>query len=144
MTLRQHTDVEKENKSVEINLSEPVSLTFSLKYLVNFCKAATLSEKVKICLSAEVPLLVEFTLTGTSHLRFYLAPKVCLHGSYKHNLLSANTVSRLGMMSKGAIIGATCLRLLNLAARGIQSKEEKGGLMSSWIPTRQCPIMGSF
>ena len=78
VTLRQHTNVEKEDKSVEISLSEPVSLTFSLKYLVNFCKAASLSEKVKICLSSEVPLLVEFGLSGNSHLRFYLAPKVCL------------------------------------------------------------------
>lgn len=54
-----------------------MSLTFSLKYLVNFCKAAGLSNQVKICLSNEVPLLVEYTLSGNSYLRFYLAPKVC-------------------------------------------------------------------
>lgn len=76
VTLRQHSNVEKPELSVEIELSEPVSLTFSLKYLVNFCKAASLSNKVKICLSNEVPLLVEFNLTGNSHLRFYLAPKI--------------------------------------------------------------------
>lgn len=55
-----------------------MSLTFSLKYLVNFCKAAALSNQVKICLSSEVPLLVEYNLSGSSYLRFYLAPKVCL------------------------------------------------------------------
>lgn len=54
-------------------------LTFSLKYLVNFCKATALSPTVKLCLSSEVPLLVEYNLSGNSHLRFYLAPKVC-HG----------------------------------------------------------------
>jgi len=76
VTLRSHTNVEKPELNVEIELSEPVALTFSLKYLVNFCKAAGLSSSVKICLSNEVPLLVEYTLSGSSYLRFYLAPKV--------------------------------------------------------------------
>jgi len=76
VTLRSHTEVEKPDQSITIELSEPVSLTFSLKYLVNFCKAAGLSNQVKICLSNEVPLLVEYGLTGNSYLRFYLAPKV--------------------------------------------------------------------
>lgn len=61
---------------MSIQLVEPVSLTFSLKYLVNFCKASGLATKVKLCLSQEVPLLVEYGLSGSSHLRFYLAPKV--------------------------------------------------------------------
>ncbi len=61
---------------MDIELTEPVALTFSLKYLVNFCKAQPLSDRVKICLSNEVPLLVEYLITGTSFLRFYLAPKV--------------------------------------------------------------------
>lgn len=76
VTLRQHTNVEKPDNDVTISLSEPVSLTFSLKYLVNFCKASGLSAKVRLCLSQEVPLLVEYQLSGNSHLRFYLAPKV--------------------------------------------------------------------
>jgi proliferating cell nuclear antigen len=75
--LRQHTNVDKPAENVEIELSEPVSLTFSLKYLVNFCKASGLSSTVKICLSNEVPLLVSYQLTNPgSALRFYLAPKV--------------------------------------------------------------------
>lgn len=76
MTLRSHTNVEKPDLNVDIALSEPVALTFSLKYLVNFCKASGLSSSVKLCLSNEVPLLVEYGLAGGSHLRFYLAPKV--------------------------------------------------------------------
>jgi len=68
---------------VTINLSEPVSLTFSLKYLVNFCKASGLSTRVKLCLSQEVPLLVEYSLSGSSYLRFYLAPKVSLYPGVK-------------------------------------------------------------
>ena len=76
VTVRSHTNAEKPDNDVTITLSEPVSLTFSLKYLVNFCKASGLSGKVKLCLSQEVPLLVEYSLSGTSYLRFYLAPKV--------------------------------------------------------------------
>lgn len=78
VTLRSHTNAEKEDESVAIDLTEPVALTFSLKYLVNFCKAAGLSKTVKLCLSNEVPLLVEYALAGSSYLRFYLAPKVSL------------------------------------------------------------------
>lgn len=74
--MRSHTDVDKPDQNVEIDLTEPVALTFSLKYLVNFCKASGLSPQVKLCLSNEVPLLVEYGLQNNSYLRFYLAPKV--------------------------------------------------------------------
>lgn len=69
--------MDKPSENVEIDLTEPVALTFSLKYLTNFCKASGLSETVKLCLSSEVPLLVEYGLSSNSYLRFYLAPKVC-------------------------------------------------------------------
>ncbi|RKF60311.1 Proliferating cell nuclear antigen [Golovinomyces cichoracearum] len=64
VTLRSHTNIEKPEMNVEIELTEPVALTFSLKYLVNFCKASALSKTVKLCLSNEVPLLVEYNLAG--------------------------------------------------------------------------------
>lgn len=76
-----------------------MALTFSLKYLVNFCKASGLSGSVKLCLSNEVPLLVEYALSNNSYLRFYLAPKVCFksaHGQECH----ANLNIRLVMRSK--------------------------------------------
>lgn len=76
VTLRSHTNIEKPDLNVDISLTEPVALTFSLKYLVNFCKASGLSSTVKLCLSNEVPLLVEYSLASNSYLRFYLAPKV--------------------------------------------------------------------
>ncbi|KAJ6080356.1 hypothetical protein N7467_010109 [Penicillium canescens] len=75
VTIRQHTNVDKPEQNVAISLSEPVALTFSLKYLVNFCKASNLSSSVVLHLSQEVPLLVEYGL-GSGHLRFYLAPKI--------------------------------------------------------------------
>lgn len=87
VTLRSHQSVDKPENNIDIELTEPVSLTFSLKYLINFCKASGLSNQVKICLSNEVPLLVEYNLSGSSYLRFYLAPKVsfpCLLGIFFH------------------------------------------------------------
>ncbi|KAL2383011.1 hypothetical protein RJZ90_002896 [Blastomyces dermatitidis] len=75
ITLRQHTNVDNPDQNVSIALSEPVSLTFSLKYLMHFCKATGLSTSVRLCLSQEVPLLVEYGL-GSGHLRFFLAPKI--------------------------------------------------------------------
>jgi len=76
VTLRQQTSVEKEENNVAIDLTEPVALSFSLKYLVSFTKATGLSSSVKICLSQEVPLMVEYALASNSWLRFYLAPKI--------------------------------------------------------------------
>lgn len=83
VTLRSHSNVDKPDENVDINLTEPVALTFSLKYLVNFCKASGLSKTVKLCLSNEVPLLVEYALAGSSYLRYYLAPKVYLNQPMK-------------------------------------------------------------
>ncbi|KAG5918225.1 DNA polymerase delta processivity factor [Claviceps capensis] len=76
VTLRGVQDIEKPQNNIDIELTEPVSLVFSLKYLVNFCKASSLSDQVKLCLSSEVPLLVEYNVSGSSYLRFYLAPKI--------------------------------------------------------------------
>lgn len=81
VTIRQHTNVDKPDQNVTVNISEPVALTFSLKYLVNFCKASNLSSSVVLHLSQEVPLLVEYGL-GSGHLRFYLAPKVSARSDY--------------------------------------------------------------
>ncbi|RDA85778.1 hypothetical protein CP532_6308 [Ophiocordyceps camponoti-leonardi (nom. inval.)] len=94
VVLRSHTNVDKPDLNVDINLTEPVSLTFSLKYLVNFCKATTLSNTVKLCLSSEVPLLVEYNLAGSSYLRFYLAPKVAVLvlQSLGYDVAALNTV----------------------------------------------------
>ena len=87
----------EESVPVEIQLQQSVSLTFSLKYLSLFAKAAPLCKGVALHMSNEVPLLVrplprrrsaEHTLTLDSccaqcefafedgHVRFYLAPKL--------------------------------------------------------------------
>lgn len=96
--LRQHSSVDKPSEAVEIDLTEPVSLTFSLKYLTNFCKASGLSDTVKLCLSSEVPLLVEYGLSNNSYLRFYLAPKVRFTKLLLH--FTVPNLNRLAMRSE--------------------------------------------
>jgi len=75
VTLRQNANVEKPELATTIELQEPVALTFSLKYLVNFCKASGLSNTVTLSLSNEIPLLVEYKMAA-GFVRFYLAPKI--------------------------------------------------------------------
>ncbi|KAI4730931.1 Ribokinase-like protein [Aureobasidium sp. EXF-10728] len=114
VTLRQHTNVDKEDLNVDIQLSEPVSLTFSLKYLVNFCKASGLSSRVKLCLSTDVPLMVEYSLANNSYLRFYLAPKVRPLTDFDNNHklihdrleMKSNTMATFVMQALGCEVSA--------------------------------------
>jgi len=72
---------EKEDEQVTINIEEPVSLTFALRYLNFFTRATSLSATVTLSMSKDVPLVVEYPITGKEneqigHVRFYLAPKI--------------------------------------------------------------------
>jgi len=60
---------------VHIEVTQHVSLTFSLKYLVNFSKSAALSDTVQLMLKNDVPLLVSYSF-GQGYIRYYLAPKI--------------------------------------------------------------------
>ncbi|PWN31977.1 proliferating cell nuclear antigen [Meira miltonrushii] len=64
-----------ETVPVRIEMQQSVSLTFSLKYLMNFSKASPLSREVALHMSNEVPLLCEFAFDD-GFVRFYLAPKL--------------------------------------------------------------------
>jgi proliferating cell nuclear antigen len=57
---------------VVIELNSHVSLTFSLKYLVNFAKSTSISNKVQLMLSGDVPLLVKYF--------FFDSPGLALNG----------------------------------------------------------------
>jgi hypothetical protein len=57
---------------VMIEMNQHVSLTFSLKYLVNFSKSSTLSNTVQLMMSNDVPLLV----SPASHYWFVFAERV--------------------------------------------------------------------
>ena len=51
-------------------------LSFVSSYLGFFTKAATLSKSVKLTLSSEFPLIVEYEIAYIGYAKFYLAPKI--------------------------------------------------------------------
>lgn len=59
-----------------IEMNDPVSLTFALRYMNSFTKATSLSSTVTISLSSELPVVVEYKIAEMGHIRFYLAPKI--------------------------------------------------------------------
>lgn len=61
-------------------IGQAVALTFSIKYLSNFAKSTPLAERVRLHMSNEVPLLVEYAF-DQGHIRFYLAPKIAVCSS---------------------------------------------------------------
>ncbi|GAU99214.1 hypothetical protein RvY_10246 [Ramazzottius varieornatus] len=67
---------DKPETEIAIEMINPVSLTFALKYLNFFTKAAPLSDTVKLCMSNNHPLCVEFPMPEVGYIRYYLAPKI--------------------------------------------------------------------
>jgi len=77
IVVRPTSDVDtKDNEKTSIDLNEPVTLTFALRYLNFFTKATPLSSSVTLSLSKEVPLVVEYKIEDMGYIRFYLAPKI--------------------------------------------------------------------
>lgn len=69
-----HED-DEDAQAITIEMNQHVSLTFSLKYLVNFSKSASLCPRVQLMMSNDVPLLVAYDF-GQGYIRYYLAPKI--------------------------------------------------------------------
>lgn len=78
MTLKNATQTvdNDESENVLIELDEPVTQTFALRYLNNFTKASSLSQTVSISLGPDVPLVVEYKIDDLGYVRYYLAPKI--------------------------------------------------------------------
>ncbi|KAH9846333.1 proliferating cell nuclear antigen [Lenzites betulinus] len=66
---------DEEGAGSDGEMNQAVTLTFSLKYLVNFSKSSALSKKVQLMMSNDVPLLVSYGF-NQGHIRYYLAPKI--------------------------------------------------------------------
>jgi proliferating cell nuclear antigen len=79
--LSQSANVDKEEEAVIVDMREAVTLTFSLRYLNFFTKAAPLSTQVSLSMSEDVPLMVEYKINNKEdeskgYVRYYLAPKI--------------------------------------------------------------------
>ncbi|RVW56643.1 Proliferating cell nuclear antigen [Vitis vinifera] len=73
---RQNINVDKPEESTVIEMSQPVSSQFPLRYMNSFTKATPLSNTVTISLTSELLLAVEYTIAEMGYIRFYLAPKI--------------------------------------------------------------------
>eukprot|EP00108_Taenia_solium_P003502 TsM_000874300 transcript=TsM_000874300 gene=TsM_000874300 len=69
-------NADKPEESVSIEMSESLTMTYSLHYFNIFTKAAPLSSQVILSLTADVPAVVEFPIEDLGHIRYYLAPKI--------------------------------------------------------------------
>lgn len=67
---------DSKEEEIKIELQEPVTLTFALRYLNFFTKATSLSSQVTLSMSTNVPLVVEYRIEDMGYVRFYLAPKI--------------------------------------------------------------------
>lgn len=77
ITLHSGRGVDNDDEGVKITLEQPVTLSFPLKYLNHFAKAATLASSVSLSLAEQTPLLVEFKMDeNLGYIRYYLAPKI--------------------------------------------------------------------
>ncbi|KAI8978073.1 proliferating cell nuclear antigen [Pilobolus umbonatus] len=76
ISLKAGGTIDSDTESTVIELQQSVSMTFSIKYLVNFTKATSLSPRVSLNLSKDVPLLVDYKLDTVGYVRYYLAPKI--------------------------------------------------------------------
>lgn len=61
---------------MEDQATDRVCLSFALRYLNMFNKAAPLCNFVKLMLAPETPLVVEYEIENLGSLKYYLAPKI--------------------------------------------------------------------
>lgn len=61
---------------VQVDIQEPVNLSFALRFMNNFSKGAALSDRITMNFASDSPCMMEFVIENVGFLRYYLAPKV--------------------------------------------------------------------
>jgi len=61
---------------VEVNIEEPVCLSFAIRFMNIFAKGAALSDRVSLHFAKDSPCMIQYSIEGLGYLRYYLAPKV--------------------------------------------------------------------
>ena len=74
--IRSNATASEAKDQVVIDMQEPVELNFALRYLNFFTKATSISDQVIICMSSDVPMVVEYPIDDMGHVKYYLAPKI--------------------------------------------------------------------
>ena len=75
MELKENTS-EKQTEKIAIDVDDEVEASFSLTFLNSFCKGGALSDSVRLLLSENTPLVVEYKIGDLGTLKYYLAPKL--------------------------------------------------------------------
>lgn len=73
--LKAHNDLDDPDQSVTIEVDEPLSPLFNLKYFNNITKASSLSTTVTFKLSKNMPSLFEYTMPS-GQFKYFFAPKI--------------------------------------------------------------------
>ena len=68
--LAQTSNVDKEEEAVNIEMQEPVTLTFACRYLNMFTKASCFAAQVSLSMSPDMPLVVEYNIGEIGHIRY--------------------------------------------------------------------------
>ncbi|KAL4571114.1 hypothetical protein LXL04_017865 [Taraxacum kok-saghyz] len=91
---RQNTTVDKPEEATVIEMNEPVSLTFALRYMNSFTKATPLSSTVTISLSSELPVVVEYKIAEMGYLRVktYIVCGLHLQSSAEEEVVQTSAV----------------------------------------------------
>ena len=66
----------KGDESISLSIRADAALSFSSRYIVSFSKGSSLSATVKLSMSKETPMCVEFAVGEVGTLKYYLAPKM--------------------------------------------------------------------
>jgi len=70
------SETAEDDKSVKIQMEEPIEQQFALRYLSSFAKSSCLSSQVQLSFSEDVPLQVSFQMEDLGAVKFFLAPKI--------------------------------------------------------------------
>jgi len=65
----------KEFKREDIQISKNLNIKVSARYLNPFSRGYLLSDKVKVGMTEEHPLLLSYSLGNKSYIQFFIAPK---------------------------------------------------------------------
>ncbi|CAL5027108.1 unnamed protein product [Urochloa decumbens] len=69
-------DESEEATATHVDMREPVSLILDLSYMNSCAKLFALFDKVTICLSNTIPMMVEHKIKEKGYIRYFMAPKV--------------------------------------------------------------------
>ena len=76
-TIKATENMEEEKaKQTILEVDEPVTSSFALRYLNIFNKASTLCSTVTLKLTADTPIVVEYKIENLGSVKYFLAPKI--------------------------------------------------------------------